>query len=956
MEGPVNDSESDAVFELVQRCVDAFESGGMPAVDALLVHHPDSATKARRRIETLLEAGLIDAPEGGAAAIPERLGEFRLIEKLGGGGMGVVYLAEQEGLARRVALKLIRPEHLYFPGAKQRFRREVEAVARLSHPGIVQVFTVGEVKGLPYFAMEHVVGASLAELVALLSTRNRVHLRGRDLLEATAAIAEVAPDLRGNDAMQIANSSWTDACTFVLRKVAEALQHAHDRGVLHRDLKPSNVMLTPDGRVLLLDFGLAATEGSTQITQTGTQFGSIAYMAPEQLLGKRTLDTRTDVYGLGVTYYELLTLRVPFLADTAEVTMRLILDGNPPAIRAYNALVPRDVETVCLKAISREPGARYASAAEFMADLTNILEKRPIVARRPGLFVRTLRFTQRHPATAAAVVLGFSTFFVAPGVIAWREHSARERLDRVLAAERTARERAEANYARARHIVGVVQERLGDRRLDDVPEIDAVVRTTLEDVLPMFEEFLRERGDDETLRADAAEAAERVAEIDLRLDRFDAAKQAIDRGLLLAEETLRKAPSDLAARRRLAGMLVIASNVADARGNSDEVERLLTHSIEVASVTSGDPALDLVTVKARASLAAVWSNRGEYDRAKSKAEEARDGFQRLRLANANDLESVAGLASIEQTLGFIESYRKAHDDAERHFDVALEVFAQLRAQNRFTTDDSVAQTMVRQGLAGVYSQTQRAEKALATQRDAVAEFKALADRFPERRDLKRHLAVASITIGKYELDHADWANSISDSTRARDELAALLAADPKVPDDWGNLATAEMNVAAGHLGTRNLAPHREALQRAIVAAEKAVELEPTQIDWRDRLRDIVARLGLANIALYDVENGAECAERLADFDRKDPSLLRRSASLLGRCAQFALKQPKVDAKTRSENSQAYVHRTLDRLEEAVKNGFHDAAELGKADELALARKDPRFAALLESLKPPADVR
>jgi len=392
---------TETLQRLVADCLDLLEAEGPPAVEAFLELHPEHAEQVRSRLSRLQEAGLLASRED-ARPFPERLGPFRLIERLGGGGMGVVYLAEQEPLGRRVALKLVRPDMLYFESARERFRREVEVVARLKHPGIVPVYTVGEEQGIPFYSMEYVEGRSLDDLLRTLRGRDPSQLTGRDVLEAVGDAGEPVALESGRP---LAEASWVDVCFHLMLQLVRALEHAHGRGVLHRDLKPSNVMLTPGARVLLLDFGLASTRGTSRLTRTGSQVGSLPYMAPEQLLG-RQLDERTDLYAIGVTLYELLGLRLPYFARDPEETRRRILDGVPRPLQEENRSVPWDAETVCLTAMERDAARRYPSARALADDLRAVLRRMPIAARRLGPWLRTKRFVQRNPAWSTGAVLG----------------------------------------------------------------------------------------------------------------------------------------------------------------------------------------------------------------------------------------------------------------------------------------------------------------------------------------------------------------------------------------------------------------------------------------------------------------------------------------------------------------------------------------------------------------------
>ena len=248
---------SDPVGAMLVECMEELSRGNHGAIEELCRAHPEHVAEIRERMGILLQMGLVEGVAADADDFPERLGEFQLVRRLGGGGMGVVYEALQERLGRTVALKLIRPEHLYFPRARERFRRETEAVAKLQHPAIVSIYTVGEERGIPYFAMELVRGATLADILTMVETRAPESLRGEDLREAVLG-GSGFETIEDNEATRrLFDASWTDACARIVFRIADALAHAHSRGVLHRDIKPSNIAITPAGRVVLLDFGLA---------------------------------------------------------------------------------------------------------------------------------------------------------------------------------------------------------------------------------------------------------------------------------------------------------------------------------------------------------------------------------------------------------------------------------------------------------------------------------------------------------------------------------------------------------------------------------------------------------------------------------------------------------------------------------------------------------------------------
>jgi serine/threonine protein kinase/tetratricopeptide (TPR) repeat protein len=464
------------------------------ALSELVEAHPDHAAALRARVAVLESLGVLDAD--GDEPFPEELGDFHLLRRLGGGGMGVVYLAEQRSLSRPVALKLIRPADLYFPRARERFRREVEAIAALEHPGIVPIHAVGEEQGIPFFAMQRVEGASLGEVVADLSGRAPESLTGSDIADAVRGHLDPDSDAPVDDSAFA--GSYPVAVARILRQVAAALHHAHERGILHRDVKPSNILLAPDGRALLVDFGLTREEGDGSLTASGSPVGTLHYMAPEQVKGSRQLDRRVDVYALGVTLHELLTLQTPFAGVDRTSTEQAILQGRVDPVRVRNRGVPGDLATVCSKAMDWLPAGRYPTAGELGDDLLAVVEGRPVAARPPSALERLLRGARRRPALAAGV-LAAALALVALFVVLQREADFQKReaaQSKQLADEQTLRAEQSEQLASEQRLraeeqtrFAVEQERLAGELADaltraetDLLTADAMV-ALLSDVL-----------------------------------------------------------------------------------------------------------------------------------------------------------------------------------------------------------------------------------------------------------------------------------------------------------------------------------------------------------------------------------------------------------------------------------------------------------------------------------------
>jgi eukaryotic-like serine/threonine-protein kinase len=338
--------------------------------------------------------------EPGSTAPGTRLnyfGDYLLLEEIARGGMGVVFKARQLSLNRLVAVKLISSGTLATPELLKRFKAEAEAAASLSHPNIVPIYEIGEHDGQQYFSMGLIEG----------------------------------PNLRASFSHAPSQTSDPKESARLVATVARAVHYAHERGVLHRDIKPSNILLDAAGEPHLTDFGLAKLlQKHSTLTHTNAVMGTPAYMAPEQARGEaRDVTTAADVYGLGAVLYELLTGTPPFAGGTSLDTIRQVLeeDARPPSL--FNPRVDRDLETICLKSLEKEPGKRYSSAAGLAADLERWLRHEQILARRSTVGERLWKWVLRRPATAAlGAIVGLLLVTLAIGspIATWRINRARQ--------------------------------------------------------------------------------------------------------------------------------------------------------------------------------------------------------------------------------------------------------------------------------------------------------------------------------------------------------------------------------------------------------------------------------------------------------------------------------------------------------------------------------------------------
>lgn len=492
-----NDCESveSLVGKIADEFADRLERGEVADIEAYATRYPELAETLRRVLPALqlIYAHPPDATEESrspvqSASATRRLGDFRLIREVGRGGMGVVYEAEQLSLGRRVALKVLPMAGILDDRQLTRFKNEARAAATLLHPHIVPVHAVGTDAGTHFFAMQFIDGPSLAEVIATLrrdderadkavqhpglqtvsiqpadaavgvaaeahcdaalgsaqQAMSQTVATGHQVLHHQAAIdtAPIAQLL--TDFSRVTGKRFRNAARLAA-DVADALEYAHSMGIVHRDIKPGNLLIEPQGKAWVADFGLAQLETDAGLTMTGDVLGTLRYMSPEQAGGHSGLvDPRSDVYSLGLTLYELLTLRPAFSAQERSKLFQQIASEDPPRLRQVIPSAPRDLETIVLKASAKSAQDRYATAGEFAADLRRFLDDQPIRARPPGIWEIANKWRRRNQAVVATLLTTLVLTIAFAGVFLFRERSA---TFAALAAERA--QRAAANTERS---------------------------------------------------------------------------------------------------------------------------------------------------------------------------------------------------------------------------------------------------------------------------------------------------------------------------------------------------------------------------------------------------------------------------------------------------------------------------------------------------------------------------
>lgn len=503
--------------EIANEFAARYRRGERPALTEYIDKHPDLANDIREFFPAMVEIEDVKADAVGPVTVNdnqsprlEHLGDFHVLREIGRGGMGIVYEAEQLSLGRHVALKLLTQRMLRDSVQKRRFEREAKAAARLHHTNIVPVFGSGEHDGAPYYVMQFIQGLGLdvvAEEVSKLESGTSAIGNRRDVSEvarslvtgvyqtasdsdnsvqsrarATSDTAGVTVSMTQPVSSGTSGSGRTGKLTYwkgvarIGMQVADALEYAHRQGIIHRDVKPSNLLLDLEGTVWVTDFGLAKSDDQDNLTRTGDMLGTLRYMPPEAFDGK--FDARGDVYGLGITLYEMLALRPAFDQHDRNKLIKTVTTSEPPRLRSVRHSIPRDLETIVHKAIDHEPNRRYRTAREMADDLQRFLNDEPIKARRATELEKLGMWCRRRPAIAGLVAALFicllagaitSTVFAVRADTFAREAMIRER-DATFARDAARKHADEALQQQARAEAGERNATSERKRADQAAE------------------------------------------------------------------------------------------------------------------------------------------------------------------------------------------------------------------------------------------------------------------------------------------------------------------------------------------------------------------------------------------------------------------------------------------------------------------------------------------------------
>jgi tetratricopeptide (TPR) repeat protein len=717
--------------------------------NSTIQHQAGSATATDSRS---VRAGEFSDPTADLGTI----GHYRLLNELGRGGMGIVYRAWDESLRRLVAVKVLRPEQTHETD-RLRLVREARITAQFRHDNAVMVHAVAYPDdGLPYLVMEYVLGPTLAQLID----------------------SPERPEPR--------------VIATLMAEVADALDAAHAVGLIHRDVKPSNILIEKEsGRAKITDFGLARTEtGPSSLSREGFLAGTPTYMSPEQARGDAVVDARTDVYGLGATFYQALTGVTPY-RGAPHLVLRQVIEEDPPPPRGLNDRVPRDLETICLKAMAKEPARRYPSAAALATDLRHWLKGEPIQARPVGPPERAYRWARRNPRVAglaAALVLVFTAGFL--GVLwQWRR------------AELNLKE-SQISFGRARRAVDQFYTRFYEQGVLAVPGLEKVRREVLGEMIQYYKDFIEQHRNDPALRLELAETCLRIGS--------------------LTKDQGNKVDALNVLRQALKYFERLAADAGDDRRIQMGVYRSL-HFMALMEADLGD----------------VESARRDYQR----------GFGVLEKIVQNEPRNFPLKRELAAVLGNFANLSlivKDKTEARRAYLQALEIQKDLVRQDP-------AEVEFKNDLALTYhnsaflADTEQEKRALLDQ--ALALRKELVEAVPDNPVFRRHLARTFESLGRNQLALRQTQDAVNSFRESRALLHQVVIEQPNVTIYQDNLAGACEWLGSTLIELGQHKEAREAFKEARTNYQRLIQSNSESARYKQSLLDVDSTLAECEKAL-----------------------------------------------------------------------------------------------------------
>ncbi|HYT90916.1 MAG TPA: serine/threonine-protein kinase, partial [Gemmataceae bacterium] len=743
---------------------------------------------------------------------------------------GVVYKARQVSLNRIVALKMILAGGHASEEDLTRFQIEGEAVAHLQHPNIVQIYHVGSRDGRPFFSLEYVDGGSL---------QNKLSAGPMPMREAARLIAVLA----------------------------RAMHHAHEKKIVHRDLKPANILLTTEGTPKITDFGLAKRlEDTGEQTGTGAILGTPTYMAPEQAQGRnKDIGPAVDVYALGAILYDLLTGKPPFRGETVLDTLQLVQFVEPVPPRRLQPKVSRDLETICLKCLEKEPSRRYPSAAALADDLERFLNGEPIKARPTPVWERVLKWVKRRPTAAALIGVSAAAvlaLMVGGFVVADREHGLRLTAERQEAIAKKQKEEAERQRQRAdghlqqAFLAGDELLNRASKALANQPRLDTVRRDLLEKARRFYERFFEVEGDTPEVRWQTGLAHLRVGDIQEQFGEYGPALKSYDTSLALLRTLPEAFPTEARHLDALAGVNSNRANVLQALDRDAEAGTAYEEAMRVYRRLvwkSPEPRYQYLFAAASGGWAKRLERDGQHGEAEKVYREALTLLDKLCAADPGEPRYQALRARTATNLGVLaltqapvrpkEALERALARAKEFLEQALAVQTKLASEFPDVPDYQADQGLTLLNLGLIADREGHPKAASKAYEQAAALLGVLVKEFPRRADSRHALALAYTNLGLVREAGKDIEGAEQVRKLARAEWQQLVQAAPTSPTYCRELALSQVDLGKYWRLTNELEKAEEVWAQVVKDQEKLIAEFPKSVEDRMNLARTLGDFG-----------------------------------------------------------------------------------------------------------------